>query len=231
MITDSPTTITMADGTAGLARLHAWLSPAFPVGAFAYSMGLETAIANGTVHNAETMADWLYASLTHGGVRTDALLLAAAHRAHSDPKALAEIAELALALAPAAERVAELTDMGQAFLTAAGAWPTPGQTPLPSPCPYPVAVGATSGAHALPLADVLTVFLTATAQGQISVGLRLVPLGQTEGLKILAAAEPALLELAALAVRDGLDALGGIGYGADIAMMAHETLEPRIFRS
>jgi len=215
---------------AALQRLLTWLSPAFPVGAFAWSAGLETAIVERTVTNADSLQDWLAGALAHGGIRQDAIFLAQAWRAGT-ATALAELAELYLALVPSAERHAETIAMGDAFLIAARAWPSEVFARLPDPCPYPVAVGAVAATHDIPLPDTLIGLLTAVVHGQVSVAVRLVPLGQTAGLKVMAALEPEIAGLATTAEATTLEDIGGIAYAADIAQMRHETLQPRIFRS
>jgi urease accessory protein len=214
-----------------LQKLLTWLSPAFPVGAFAWSAGLETAIADHRVHDRATTQDWIAANLAHGGLRTDAILLAHAHRAAGDATALAELADLCLALTPARERHEETTITGDAFTRAAQAWPSPVHAPLPQPCPYPIAVGAITAAHAIALPATLVAFLTATVQAQVSVAVRLVPIGQSDGLAIIATLEPIILSHAELCQRATLDDIGAIAYATDIAQMHHETLPTRIFRS
>lgn len=217
--------------TAALQRLLTWLSPAFPVGAFAWSAGLETAIADRRVTDSAALQNWIGGALRHGGIRTDAILLAAAHRARADTAQLRDVADLALALTPAHERLMETTITGDAFARAAAFWPSEVLARLPEPCPYPVAVGAIAAAHDIELGDTLIAFLTAAVHGQVSVAVRLVPLGQSDGLRVMAALEPEIAALAAAAATSGLADLGGIAYAADIAQMRHETLEPRIFRS
>jgi urease accessory protein len=215
---------------AALQKLFAWLSPAFPIGAFAWSAGLETAIAETLVTDSASLTNWLGGGLAHGGLRTDAILLAHAWRA-PDAAALRDLADLYLALLPAAERHAETLALGAAFSRAAMAWPTEPARRFPDPCPYPIAVGALAAAHAVPLSDTLLAFLTTAVQAQISVAVRLVPLGQTAGLNVLAGLEPAIAALAAAAAIATLADLGGIAYAADIAQARHATLEPRLFRS
>ena len=214
-----------------LQRLLTWLSPAFPVGAFAWSAGLESAIASRTVHDRATTQHWIAGILAHGGLRTDAMLLAQAHRAALDPAALQDLADLCLALTPARERHDETTITGAAFLSAAQAWPTPVSANLPAPCPYPIAVGAIAAGHDIALDTTLLAFLTATVHAQVSVAVRLVPIGQSDGLAIMAALEPAIADLAAQCRSAGLDDIGAVAYAADIAQMSHETLTTRIFRS
>jgi urease accessory protein len=214
-----------------LQKLLTWLSPAFPVGAFAWSAGLETAIVDGRIHDRATTHDWIAANLAHGGLRTDAILLAHSHRSANDASALADLADLCLALTPARERHDETTITGDAFASAAKAWPSPVYAVLPQPCPYPVAVGAIAAAHGIDLCATLIAFLTATVHSQVSVAVRLVPIGQSDGLAIMAALEPAILARAELCQHAALDDIGTIAYAADIAQMRHETLKTRIFRS
>ena len=216
---------------AELQKLVTWLSPAFPVGAFAWSAGLETAIADGVVGDAASVKSWIEGALLNGGARTDAILLAAAHAGAADAAALAEIADLGLALTPSFERWRETTITADSFIRAVAQWPTEVLERLPSPCPYPVVVGAVAAGHGIGVLDTLIAFLTAAVHGQVSVAVRLVPLGQTDGLKVMAGLEPVVADLAAAATTAGLADIGGIAYAADIAQMRHETLEPRIFRS
>lgn len=217
--------------TGDLQKLLTWLSPAFPVGAFAWSAGLETAIVGRVVQDRTKAQDWVAANLAHGGIRTDAILLAHAHRCADDRPALRELAELCLALTSARERHDETTITGQAFAAAAKAWPAPVYDLLPQPCPYPIAVGAIAGGHRIDLAATLTAFLTALVHGQVSVAVRLVPIGQGDGLAIMAALEAPIKAAVEQARTASLDDIGTMAYATDIAQMAHETLPTRIFRS
>jgi urease accessory protein len=217
--------------TAALQRLLTWLSPAFPVGAFAWSQGLETAIAGGRVSDAASLKDWIAGSLAHGALKTDAILLAHAWKGQADSAALRELADLGLALTAASERHLETSLTGETFGIAARAWPSDVFVRLPQPCPYPVAVGAIAGAQGIGLAETLIGYLTASAHSQVSVAVRLVPLGQTAGLQVMAGLEPAVAALAGAAATASLDDIGGIAYAADIAQMRHETIGTRVFRS
>ncbi len=217
--------------SADLQKLLTWLSPAFPVGAFAWSAGLESAIASGTVHDRVTAQAWIEGVLTHGSLRTDAILLVHAHAAVHDTTALRELADLCLALTPARERHEETTITGAAFATAVRAWPTPVLANLPAPCPYPIAVGAIAAGHGIALDATLLAWLTASIHSQVSVAVRLVPIGQSDGLAIMATLEPAIASMAELCQHAALDDIGAVAYAADIAQMSHETLTTRIFRS
>jgi urease accessory protein len=211
-----------------LLRLMAWLSPGFPTGAYAYSHGLEWAVAARDITDSETLLAWLDDLLRHGSGRNDAILLRQAYRAASEPDRLAETADLAAALAPSRERRAETLDIGHAFVTAVRVWST---LPLPDGIAYPVAVGALAAGHAISEDDAALGYLHAFVANLISAAVRLIPLGQSAGLRVLAAIEPAILEVAA-ATRDAtLDDLGGVTWRADLAAMQHETQYTRLFRS
>ena len=149
----------------------------------------------------------------------------------ADAEALAEIAELGLALTAANERHFETSLTGETFATAARAWPSDVFARLPEPCPYPVAVGAIAGAQQIGLGETLIGYLTASVHSQVSVAVRLVPLGQTAGLQVMAGLESAVATLADTAASVSLDDIGGIAYAADIAQMRHETIGTRVFRS
>ncbi|MBW8812751.1 MAG: urease accessory protein UreF [Caulobacterales bacterium] len=214
---------------ARLLRLLTWLSPAFPVGAFGYSHGLETAIREGAVNDRRTLAGWIMGLLEHGSGWTDAVLARAAWCAvtREDHAALDAIAELGEALAPSAERRRETMAQGEAFLTAVAAWAPP---PIIR-APYPVALGAAAGAAGIPLEPALTAWLHAFASNLVSVAVRLVPLGQTDAVATIAALEATILRVAARAVESTLDDLGQCALVSDIAAMRHETLEGRLFIS
>jgi urease accessory protein len=211
-----------------LLRLMTWLSPAFPTGAFAYSHGLEWAVESNDVTNETNLQAWLSDVLARGAGRTDTILLRHAHRAAADLHALSDIADLAYATASCRERQSESLDQGKAFMLATAPWGTPA---APERIPYPVAVGAVSGAHGIPEDATAAAYLQAVATNMISAAVRLVPLGQTAGLRVLAALEPTILAVATETKDATLDDLGGCAFRSDLAAMRHETQYTRLFRS
>jgi urease accessory protein len=214
-----------------------WLSPAYPVGAYSYSHGLEWIVEAGTVRDAPTLAAWIEDMLLHGAGRTDAIFLAEAWRttAAGDTAALEAVAELAAAFAPSAERRLETLAQGTAFLAATlAAWPRPELAALAAEgreVAYPVAVGASAAAHGLPLAETAQAFAQAFAASLVSAGVRLIPLGQSDGLRVLAGLEPLIPRVVAAALAATLEDAGGSAVAADIASMRHETQYTRLFRS
>jgi urease accessory protein len=225
---------------AALLRLLAWLSPAFPVGGFSYSHGLEWAIEDGSVATAADLESWIGDIFRHGAGRSDAILFAHAWRAAdtADVAALAEIAELAAAFQPSRERHLEATAQGRAFIDTVGAaWPSQrlaalaASLPAGLPIAYPVAVAIAAAASDVPLAAALAAWASAFAANLVSAGVRAIPIGQTDGQRIIARLAPLIEELAAAAPIASLDDLGGASLRADIASMKHETQYTRLFRS
>ena len=218
-----------------LYRLQAWLSPAYPVGAFSFSSGLEWAIEAGDIVDAATLQRWITVILADGGGFCDTVFFVHTHRAieESDDTALASVAELALAFAPSKERHLETTAQGGAFLAATrAAWPCAALERLGAgPCAYPVAVAAAATGHGIPLAPALAAYLHALAANLISAGVRLIPLGQTDGQRVLAALEPVVAATAARALSTPLDEIGSAAFRADLASLRHETQYTRLFRS
>jgi len=214
-----------------LLRLTAWLSPAFPVGSFAYSGGLERAVADGLVKDAGMLRRWLETLIGNGSAWNDAVLLAESHRSHNDAAHLTELAELAAALAGSRERHQETILLGEAFLAAAQAWPDDVFSRLPKRAAYPVAVGAVTGAHGIQPDKALAAFLHAYLSHAVSAGIRLGVAGQKDGVAILAGLEEHVMNIAARAARSTLDDLGSATVQADIAGLRHETQQTRLFRS
>jgi urease accessory protein len=219
-----------------LLKLLTFLSPAFPVGSYSYSHGLEQRIDCGAIRHAEALGAWLVDLLEIGGGWTDAVLFAEAHHAaeRGDADRLAATAELGEALAPSRERHLETTMQGAAFLAAVAAgWPSPVVVHLrgAAGCPYPVAVAAVAAANQIDLQASLTAYLNAFTANLVSVGVRLVPLGQSAGLQLLARLHPLIVTTAERAMRSTLDDLGSATILSDIASMRHETQYSRIFRT
>jgi urease accessory protein len=225
---------------AALQKLMVWLSPAFPVGAYTYSHGLEWAIEDGTVKSPADLEAWIGTVLRHGAGRTDAILFAHAWRAAAagDIDGVQAIAEFGAAFQPSKERHLEATAQGRAFLTAVTAtWPNEKLAALsaalsaPTPVPYPIAVAIAAAAHDVPLEPAMAATLNGYVANIVSAGVRAIPIGQTDGLRIVAALAPAVAEVAAAAVTAQLDDIGGAALRADIASMKHETQYTRLFRS
>jgi urease accessory protein len=219
-------------------RLMTWLSPAYPVGAFSYSSGIEWAVEAGDIADAATLRHWLEAMLSDGAGINDGIFFCQAHRAATDgdDAALVEAAELAAALVPTRERHLETTTLGRAFMdVTCAAWPCPALARLQAlwhgPIAYPIAVGVACAGHAIPLEPAAHGFLTAVTANWVSAGVRLIPLGHTESQRIMQALEPVVAATAQRALAAGLDDVGSASFRADLASALHETQYTRLFRS
>lgn len=208
----------------GLLTLVQWLSPSFPTGGFAYSHGLEAAIASGQVVGADGVRRWLGDVLMLGAGRQDAILLAHSLQPIADHHALDDLTR---ALQVSSERLRETLDQGTAFArTVSG---LTGRD-LPPRC-LPVAVGEAARPLGLAAAEVVGLYLHGFASNLTSVAMRFMPLGQAEGQGVLSDLHPIITDLAAQAPQWQLEDLGSSALGADLAAMEHETLDVRIFRT
>jgi urease accessory protein len=218
------------------AILQVWLSPSFPVGAYAYSHGLEQAVEFGWIRDRDSLEAWLDDLCTCGSLRNDLILLAAAYSA-LDNTALGAIAELSAALQPTAERLLEATQQGASFLQQHDAsWPSPRGAALAvrfdtTKPTLAVALGAAAYAHELQVDDTLAAYAIAFVSGLVSAAIRLGVVGQTDGQRIMAALLPVLAAEAAAARTKTLDDLGSAAFRSDVASMLHETQHTRLFRS
>ena len=237
---DLPSPPQALEGTHGNPPLPliSWLSPLFPVGAFAYSHGLEWAHEAGDIRNAATLKAWVLDLAEHGSLRTDSVMLALAHgaAARSDGPALGDLAELAAALSPTPERRLETVQQGNSFIRIArDAWPCAALDLLrrvhDGDIAYPVALGVTAAGHGIGKAQLLPAFGLAFVSNLVSAAIRLGVIGQTDGQRVIAALLPMLERTAAFADTASLDDLGGCAFRSDIASLRHETQYTRIFRS
>ncbi|MCB4822035.1 urease accessory protein UreF [Roseicella aerolata] len=231
------TTITTTDGAA-LYRLLAWLSPAYPVGAYTYSHGLETAVEDGRVTNRAALVDYIATVLRAGAGRVDGALLVTAWRAAAggDDATLDEVAVLAAAWRGTAETALETMAQGTAFTSVThAAWPDAAFAAFaarhPRALAHPVAFGAAAGFQGVPLRPATAGWLAAFAANLVSAGVRLVPLGQTDGQIATAALHPVVEAAADAALAADLDTIGTAAPMLDLLSMRHETQYTRLFRS
>jgi urease accessory protein len=229
--------------TAGLYQLLTWLSPAMPVGAYSYSHGLEYAIEAGLVHDASSLRGYLDSALRDGTGRLDAGFLCAAWQAHQTGAdatwPLEHILITAAAMRGTSELALESAAQGRALLTVLRAsWPAPALDDLAGECarlrlepPHAVVLGVACAAHGIALPAALMAFLHGFGANLISAGIRLIPLGQTDGQRLTAALAPAVHEIATQVLATPLDEIGTATPMIDLCSMAHESQHTRLFRS
>ena len=217
-------------------ELLIWMSPAFPTGAFAYSQGLETAVAQGWISDATSLLNWMTVSCLHGALRNDLVLMSLIMRADDDAQ-IQDVAELSGALQPSAERANEAFDQGRSFWAAyKEAW-RPAQPHCESDTlsdeaiTLPVAAALAAREHAISTTAALEAYAIAFATNQISAAIRLGVVGQIGGQRILSALISDLRLMCTEATCATEEDLGSATYGADLASLMHETQKTRLFRS
>lgn len=225
-------------GPEALYRLLAWLSPAYPIGAYSYSHGLEMAVEEGLVRDRAGLVAYIATVLRAGAGRVDGALLAAAYRAADaeDDAALDEVALLAAAWRGTAETALETMQQGTAFVGVThSAWPEPRFAAFAARHPrriaHPVAFGAAAAFHGIPLRPALAGWLAGFAANLVSAGVRLVPLGQTDGQIAIATLHPVVEMATDAALVAELDRIGSAAPMLDLLSMRHETQYTRLFRS
>jgi urease accessory protein len=201
--------------------LQNWFSPAFPIGAFSYSAGLETAIANDAVTNRHDLQSWLSMALNHGAAQTDAVITAAAFAGE-------DVNDLCLSLCAGAERHLETSELGRAFTAVIN---DTHRLDLPDGLAYPVAVGMAGSALGLEGRPLICAFLQSWCANQISVAVRTIPIGQLDGQQCLVALMPEMESAADLALATPVDEIGSFAMAAELASLEHETAEQRIYRT
>lgn len=218
--------------------LLVWLSPGFPVGAFAYSHGLEWAFEAGDINDAASCRHWIEDVLEFGSARTDALLFVSAFHAakRRDSQALLDISELAIALQPSAERHLETVTQGKAFLTTIlAAWPSESlhffKATYQEETVYPIAVAVACEGFGMELSYAVEAFLLAFVINLVSASVRLGAIGQTDGQRVIASLLPNVGKIAVWSVNATLDDIGSCAFRSDLASLQHETQYTRLFRS
>ena len=200
-----------------------WLSPAFPIGGFAYSHGLEWAINKGYVSNREELQKWVSDLLEYGSLKNDAILIKLVLQG-SDPK---EINELAMALCPASERLSETQLQGGAFCKIMReVWSLEIDD-----LTLPIALALAAKNESIDQNLVVPAYLHSFCSNLISVAMRLIPIGQTDGQKTLRELSPLISDSVRAVAKSNKDDLGSACFLSDVSAMQHEYLQPRVFKT
>ncbi len=224
-----------------LYRLMTWLSPAYPVGGYSYSHGIETAVEEGLITGADDFGTWIEGLLAFGGPRQDAVLLRLTLDAvaANDVAAFIEAAERAATLRGTAELALESLAQGEAFLgTVRATAPAPAldrwcavlATATLAPA-YPIAVGLAAAAETIPARLAVIAYLHASVASLVSAGVRHLPLGQTQGQRLMVILEDAVRTATEAALTTPLEDLGTAAVIVDWCSARHETQPVRLFRS
>jgi len=226
-------------GTVALAKLA--LACAFPTGSYSYSHGLEWAVEAGYINDRNSLVDWLNADLCYGSGRNEAIFFYHASRSATkhDRAKLFEIAELAATFRGTSEFALESSQQAAACLTTLRkVWPDSLlDWLLEILCEHhvqpvlAVVLGVRSARQGIPTSLALPAFLQSYIANLVTAGVRLIPLGQTDGQLAIAELEQAVLATSMQAKKATIDDLGSAAFMVDLASMEHETQYTRLFRS
>lgn len=225
------------DTVSPLGRLRLWqlMSPALPVGAYAYSRGLEYALSAGWLRDEAEISAWIEGQLTHVLSSLDVPVLARLYRAwqQHDTKALDEWSAFLLAARESSELLAEDRYLGGALarvlvglgITEARPWCGSKQAS------FATLFALATARWGVPLSEAAQAYVWVWCENQVSAAIKLVPLGQTTGQRLLAR----LADRIPAAVEHGLassdEAIGGFCPGVAMASALHERQYSRLFRS
>lgn len=224
-----------------LLRQQSWLSPSFPTGSYSYSHGIEWAVEAGDIHDCKSLVDWLEADLCYGSGRNEAIFFIEAWRSATDNNCerLLETAELAAAFRSTSEFALETSQQATACLaTLRRVWPDPFLEILSESLAQlrlapvlSVVLGVRTARQGIPATLALPAFLQSYLANLVTAGVRLIPLGQTDGQLTIAELEPAVLAMAAQAEEATIRDLGSAAFMVDLSSESHETQYTRLFRS
>ncbi|MCS6944145.1 MAG: urease accessory UreF family protein [Sutterellaceae bacterium] len=205
-------------------------SPALPVGGYAYSQGLEKAIDDGLVHDADSAHRWIEDLLLLVLARWEAPLWLRAYdaTARADDAAFAAINATLLASRETAELRLESQQMGASL---AQIFPAFGLTPPPAPLAYPAAFAALCAGLQIERELGLATFLWSWAENQVLAAVKTIPLGQAAGQRLLAALHSPLTRAVTQAAGLDDEELGSAPLGFAIESARHETQYARLYRS
>ncbi|MCR9214983.1 MAG: urease accessory protein UreF [Proteobacteria bacterium] len=218
--------------------LMSWMSPSYPVGAYTYSHGIEYAVEADLISGLDNLVPWIEDILAFGSGLSDCILLKAGYAAAAakDGPVLKEVAELGLALCSTEELETETTQQGRAFLQVmTDVSPLSGRELLKQhwqgQVVYPLAVALAAEEKKIPLEATLTAYLHGFVSNLVSASVRIIPLGQTDGQRAIAALAPKVAQTVDKALASGLEDLGAATLMVDWCSAQHETQYTRLFRS
>jgi len=213
-------------------------SPAPPIGAYSYSEGVETLASTGAITTGIDLLDWLSQELHGGSMRLETAVMRWSYAASAQPDfaAIDQWNQWLSALRETEEMRSQSWQMGRSLLRLfADLEPELGQK-LPdwartTDCNFAIAYGLVAQAWQMPVDEAAIAFLYSWVANLISAAVRAVPLGQTEGQRLLqqmtTPIQTAYAEIAEMTTAD----LMACNWGVSLASMQHETLYSRLFRS
>ena len=201
--------------------LLSWFSPNFPIGSYNFSHGLEAAIDMKIIKDVMSLENWIIYLINYGSCKTDSILLSNSYKGKS-------VNDLAFALSPSKERWIETKKLGNAFCkNISDNW----SFNIGNNLAYPVAVGKAGSFFKIPLEQLLITFMQSFVSNLVNVGIKHIPLGHSDGQKVLIKILPIIKELSLNYKNYDIDDIGTSSFISDLTSMYHETLNNRIYQT
>lgn len=213
-------------------------SPALPVGAYSYSEGLESLIEGGWITTAGQLDRWLRESLATGSIAVEAAILRRAHRAWmaQDLNQLAYWNNWLSANRETMELQHQNWQMGRSLLKLLqdlydrADWAEI-QTAVGAECNLAIAFAIAAGLGSIDENTAVLGYLHSWASNLVSAGVKLIPLGQTAGQRLVLNLSESIVATCDRSATIPDDRLFSCSWGLSLASMAHETQYSRLFRS
>lgn len=222
--------------SASLLRLLQLVSPTLPVGAFSYSEGLETIVQTELIVDLATLEHWLVQELRYGAIRLEAAVFARVYAAvqTGDLAQLKHWNHWISAFRETEELREQSWQMGRSLSrllqdlqpNLASLFNACGE-----PCNFTIAFALAAAHWQVDLQSAILGYLHSWASNLVNAGVRLIPLGQTQGQRLLLQLYPQMEETVGTILELTDDELWNCSWGLTIASMTHETLYSRLFRS
>ena len=212
-------------------KLLTWNNQSYPIGSYSFSSGLEYAIETNVIKSAKDLRDWLKASLKYGNLQSDAILLAEAWRLIRNNKEnqILELNNFAISLNQSNERYIESLEQGMSFIKISkDTWD---HEFMNDHLMFPIAYACSAAQENIILEDTLLSYLHSNLCNLLGAGVKLIPLGQTEGQKIQLKLNSFIQKEYKNILKKNINYIGNCGWFNDIVSMKHENQYTRIFRT
>lgn len=219
-----------------LIKLLQLASPALPVGAYSYSEGIETLVEVGAIANQQNLQHWLEQELKYGAIRIEAAVMVRAYQTVGldDVAALVDWNRWLSAFRETEEIRQQSWQMGRSLsrlLLELEPHLANKINTMGNECNFAIAFGIAAAHWKIDTSDALIGYLHSWVTNLITAGIKLIPLGQTTGQKLLLELHPNLIDASEEILTLEDDELSSCGWGLTLASMAHETQYTRLFRS
>ena len=212
-------------------KLLTWNNQSFPIGSYCFSSGLEFAVESKLIQSGKDLQYWLNDLLKYGSLYSDALILLEAWKLASkkENNKINDLNNFAVSLNQSNEKYIENYEQGKSFIKITeDAW---NHKYISKKLVYPIAYAVAAVQENINMEDVLICYLHSSLCNLLAAGIKLIPLGQTEGQKIQIALNTYIEEEYKNILKKNFNDIGNCGWVNDIISMKHENQFTRTFRT